>query len=108
MNLKKSLIIGASVLTLAPVASATLAYENVFANEVTVNQTQEISQSTISFEESQALSYANIQKDIYGNGTMLRSTSNPNSIQDYKDLGYIDITYTDWDTVNMPVLNKNV
>lgn len=99
MNLKKSLIIGASVLTLAPVASATMVSENVSADEITTSQSQEIPQSVMTFEESQQLPYANIQKDIYGEGAMLRSASNPSSIQDYKDLGYTNITYTNWDTI---------
>ena len=102
MNFKKSLIIGASVLTLAPIASATMVSENISADEITTSQSQETPQSVMTFEESQQLPYANIQKDIYGEGAMLRSASNPSSIQDYKDLGYTDITYTDWDTVNMP------
>ncbi|MFV8314679.1 hypothetical protein ACNM7U_09025 [Aerococcus viridans] len=99
MNFKKSLIIGASVLTLAPVASATMVSENISADEITTSQSQEIPQSVMTFEESQQLPYANIQKDIYGEGAMLRSASNPNSIQDYKNLGYTDITYTNWDTI---------
>ncbi|MCZ0717066.1 hypothetical protein [Aerococcus kribbianus] len=41
-----------------------------------------------------------IQRDIYGEGTALRSASNPNIIQDYKDLGYTDISYSKWNIFN--------
>lgn len=41
MSFKKSLIIGASVLTLAPIASATMVSENISANEINSNQVQE-------------------------------------------------------------------
>lgn len=52
MNLKKSLIIGASIFTLAPIVSSTFVSSYVYANEVpsvteSVNTFEELSEESI-------------------------------------------------------------
>lgn len=58
-------------------------------------ETNETAMNNISFEESQNLPLANIYTDT-NNNTTFYSVNNPQSIEDYKKLGYTNIQYTKW------------
>lgn len=98
MKLKKYIISSTVAVLLSPVITLGITNSNVQASEITSSHNDQVIRS---YESSLKLPDANIQKDIYGNGTMFRSASNPNSIQDYKKLGYKNIKYTKWNTMKM-------
>lgn len=60
--------------------------------------------SIYSYEESLNLPIADIYKDgVKFEGTSFFSVKNPNSIEDYKKLGYTNIQYSDWSGTHMVV-----
>ncbi|QTJ44752.1 hypothetical protein B8A42_05180 [Dolosigranulum pigrum] len=90
--MKKSIKIILSTAIIFPILSKNHTIQTYAQNSMETNET---AMNNISFEESQNLPLANIYTDT-NNNTTFYSVNNPQSIEDYKKLGYTNIQYTKW------------